>query len=595
MALINYNAILTGNPTKHLMIAYESLKNNCTDDELQKYKALYESQPLSFLLENSRYIFAEPHAGYNFYLEHVLNNPKAFMFTNYETEYDKVSSYLESYKDKMSDEQRMMYESLLNTIDEKKNKSTNIAWLLEHTFEKDSNAKEVYWSIVNSVYSESVDVPNQLNNLNNHNLFFILAPFVAREYGNSSYSAFINDNVYCGESVIGENNEVDMGAWKNFIEKVVVLSKLQQDEVYCEALNSLPYSIRDYFIECGKESISDQLESLSVIHVFESDEDFKTFNTEAFNCFYSTPEFAVNRIFDDFESAEYHREENEAFKLERREMKNIVKDILTEYVTSEYFNASDDKALITGYNYFPENTTIESAFLTLVQEMDGKVSGVVAQHSTTMREDEKTKSKNSQSEDNDDDDEYDSREQKLRDQIHSAKKPERGLTDKIQNKAMDIEAKQMKVHANIKHNIENLSNAGKAITNIPKNVIDSIKKVGDDWEKADVEKRKAYMIEPGYRKKSLKALKLGLMYGTAAYANIALVPVLAIVRHFSNDKDRRIRNELANELDTEIKICEEKISDAAAAGDQKEKYQLMRIKASLEKEALRVKTNSKYI
>jgi hypothetical protein len=73
------------------------------------------------------------------------------------------------------------------------------------------------------------------------------------------------------------------------------------------------------------------------------------------------------------------------------------------------------------------------------------------------------------------------------------------------------------------------------------------------------------------------------------------VPVIAIARHYSKDKDRRIRNELAHELDTEIKVTEEKISDASANGDHQQKYKLMRIKASLEKEAMRVKTNSKYV
>ena len=46
---------------------------------------------------------------------------------------------------------------------------------------------------------------------------------------------------------------------------------------------------------------------------------------------------------------------------------------------------------------------------------------------------------------------------------------------------------------------------------------------------------------------------------------------------------------------TEIKVCEEKIADAAANGDSKAKYRLMRIKSQLEKEAARVKSNSMLI
>ena len=71
-----------------------------------------------------------------------------------------------------------------------------------------------------------------------------------------------------------------------------------------------------------------------------------------------------------------------------------------------------------------------------------------------------------------------------------------------------------------------------------------------------------------------------------------IIPVVFTVRHYSKIKDKRIRNDLARELDTEIKVCEEKIADAAANGDSKAKYKLMRIKSQLEKEAARVKSNS---
>ena len=60
-------------------------------------------------------------------------------------------------------------------------------------------------------------------------------------------------------------------------------------------------------------------------------------------------------------------------------------------------------------------------------------------------------------------------------------------------------------------------------------------------------------------------------------------------------KDRRIRNETIRELNTEIKICEEKINDANANNDTQEKYRLIRIKDQLDAEMVRVKTNSKYV
>ena len=127
------------------------------------------------------------------------------------------------------------------------------------------------------------------------------------------------------------------------------------------------------------------------------------------------------------------------------------------------------------------------------------------------------------------------------------------------------------------------------------NVINSTKKQISQLDEADDERRKKYMTQPGFRKKAFRNLKLALMYGTAANIKLSLIPALAITRHYSKKKDIRIRNELVRELETEIKVCEEKISDANAASDTKEKYRLIRIKDQLSAELVRVKTNSKYI
>ena len=68
-----------------------------------------------------------------------------------------------------------------------------------------------------------------------------------------------------------------------------------------------------------------------------------------------------------------------------------------------------------------------------------------------------------------------------------------------------------------------------------------------------------------------------------------------MLHHCSKIKDKRIRNELARELENEIHICEEKINDANSAGDNKSKYELMRIKDKLEAEKIRVRVNSNYM
>ena len=113
-------------------------------------------------------------------------------------------------------------------------------------------------------------------------------------------------------------------------------------------------------------------------------------------------------------------------------------------------------------------------------------------------------------------------------------------------------------------------------------------------EKDDL-RRKKFLAEPGFRKKAFHNLKLAILYGTTATVSLALMPVTLLARHYSKQKDRRVRNELIKEIETEIKITDEKITDASGEGDRQEKYKLMRIKAKLENELLRIRMNSRYI
>ena len=55
--------------------------------------------------------------------------------------------------------------------------------------------------------------------------------------------------------------------------------------------------------------------------------------------------------------------------------------------------------------------------------------------------------------------------------------------------------------------------------------------------------------------------------------------------------DVRTKRQILKELETEIKICEEKIEDSKSEAKKEEKYKLMRIKAKLEAEHERIKYN----
>lgn len=179
---------------------------------------------------------------------------------------------------------------------------------------------------------------------------------------------------------------------------------------------------------------------------------------------------------------------------------------------------------------------------------------------------------------------------------YAAQKPEKkDLATRIQNKALDKEAKDIEQMAKVDEKVQKLKNAANAVSQKPKRFSDSITKFCKDFDRWDDNRRKAFFVKPGFRHKLFRNLKLAIYYGSAAKLKLTYVPIAALLRHFSKTKDKRIRNELALELENEIKICEEKISDANSAGDNERKYELMRIKDKLTAEHTRVRLNSKYI
>ena len=175
------------------------------------------------------------------------------------------------------------------------------------------------------------------------------------------------------------------------------------------------------------------------------------------------------------------------------------------------------------------------------------------------------------------------------------KKPKMSLTRKIQNKALDTDAKLRKKEAKAGEKVDELKSAGRAISYHPKMIGDKVDKTIADFDKWDDNRRKEFLLKPGYRHKIFKKFKDLLEYGIAANLKLGFVPILWCIKRLSKSKDKRIRNELSMELDNEIKICEEKINDASARGENDRKYELMRIRDKLDAERTRVRLNSKYV
>ena len=92
---------------------------------------------------------------------------------------------------------------------------------------------------------------------------------------------------------------------------------------------------------------------------------------------------------------------------------------------------------------------------------------------------------------------------------------------------------------------------------------------------------------------------LGAATGTAALfgpATAAVVVAIGILcrKDLMRRTEKREKQRILLELETDLKLTKEKIEDAKSENDKKKKYQLMRIESALEKEITRIKYGLRY-
>lgn len=92
---------------------------------------------------------------------------------------------------------------------------------------------------------------------------------------------------------------------------------------------------------------------------------------------------------------------------------------------------------------------------------------------------------------------------------------------------------------------------------------------------------------------------LGAATGAAALFGPAVAAVIVAIgilcrKDLLKKTEKREKQRILLELETDLKITREKIEDAKAENDRKKKYQLMRIESTLEKEITRIKYGLRY-
>lgn len=579
MAYIDTNRILNESPKKRLIIGFENLKKNYTKENALEYAKLYNSESLSFLLENSRMIFSESFYGKDFYKDVICNKDhECCCFDKYKEQLECIVDFIDENGSKMTEEQRKEFECLADELRIKIKGMSNTITMAEYALEKTED-KEFSTKLSDAIYKEDFEsVKKIFESVDDPKLFFIFAPYI-----NNRYNGFITesmiDKYYNTE--ITESEAVEHDNYKKFVESVAIVSKLSNDEAYKEAINNIPKLPRMVIEGLAEESLLNQINEITIERV----------NEKEFDNYYSSPVAAVNRIFEERYSDSITADDDNASKIERYGLQNVAYEVLREMVEYEFVHAEETDEIIIGYNFFNEGTTIEDALYQVTEKAD--TTHMLVEEASKEEDDEDINLDDEETSD----DEKDDSSKDIRGA--SSKKVEapkpKNIANKIQFKAQDKEVQQRKKIAAAKQKGQETKNAAKAVSKLSQNVINEIKdqiKIIDD---KDDDRRKKYFTAPGFRKKAFKNLQLAALYGTTAHIKLAYLPVVAFIRHLSKSKDRRIRNELLMELETEIKITDEKIQDATNAGDNTQKYQLMRIKSKLEAERIRVRTNSKYI
>lgn len=162
----------------------------------------------------------------------------------------------------------------------------------------------------------------------------------------------------------------------------------------------------------------------------------------------------------------------------------------------------------------------------------------------------------------------------------------------IKDTLTDIDRVLVSKHQDVKRKVQNVQNAGRIFVKPAVRTKQWITNMISNWKDLDETKAKERMADPHARSKLFSAVKVAIAGGSLLKAGLLLNPVflvLGITRGATkHSRDFRLRNEMIAELKTEIEIVKTKVQDADRAGDNKAKYQLMRLQNEIQKKLLRV-------
>ena len=620
--------IIQGTPSKRIRLAHAALLESPSEENVEHlYETYSEIDDVQTLLDNSRYIFSEPKKGLPFYKS--LMESGCIPFLSYYNEKEKVKEFLFTYQERMNSTTESVYKELLEFVEELYDTHKNCL-VVEHTLREDPD-------IVTHFCTEAYKtICGRGSRTDLEEAFQQLSPFGkilhATERATDldlEYEIGVDlQDLYTEASA-----QEDMDSYSQTMDLHLLMGKISQDAPIMEScrkfenkhlnMNFAGLANQD-FVDAMAESVLLTMPIPDMEH-----DDFPLLES-------------VEQMYEDVLSdSSYCVSPEKLQDYDTCLKKYIAYEHVLDYVLADetFFEGTDlcvEYELVSRYayerGYDPDTVTYSDAVLLMTEAVaeleetlhsfleyndDGTQTSVMRRHASNLRETDgnpkneksnrwKENSKDSQKDSSDDASENEDEADKIADEENgneegestSKEKPKMAKQDlhtKIQAKALDADVKAKGMGAKVKKLGSDVVQTGKAVLKVPMNIVNGIKGVISGWNKMSEDKKKEEMLKPGYRKMIYANLKKALTYGIAGMINPLLMIVVFFAQKASAEKNIYIRNELAMELQTEIKICDAKISDAESSGNHKDKYRLMRIKDKLEKERVRVIVNAKHI
>lgn len=170
----------------------------------------------------------------------------------------------------------------------------------------------------------------------------------------------------------------------------------------------------------------------------------------------------------------------------------------------------------------------------------------------------------------------------------------RGVTRKVEKKLRKVNDKVNGKKNKLSKNIQRIDDKASDVAN---RKLDDIINTGRDMKREKLIEGRSQIKIGKFIKNSIMTLAgasaTSVLFGPAVAAVIVAIGLLCR-KDLLKKTEKREKERILLDLETDLKITREKIKDADGENDRKKKYQLMRIESTLEKEITRIKYNLRY-